>query len=244
MKQIPVAIELFCGCGGMSTGFLDAGIQVAAGFDIDRRAVEAYRYNHEHRGSRGFETDVAGLSGPDILRFAAIGRVDVLLAGPPCQPFSIVGKRRGREDERANLVSDFVRLISELEPEAFVFENVPNLATIAGGEIFDDLCGKLRGLGYGLSAGVLAAADFGVPQTRRRLLMLVLKGRATACLPPATRGAGLLAPDLRPHVTVAEAIGDLPDAAEYGGCGIHNHEPTLHTPDMVMRLSALRAGER
>jgi DNA (cytosine-5)-methyltransferase 1 len=54
MTSIPIAVELFCGCGGMSTGFLDAGVRVAAGFDIDRRAVEAYRYNHEYRGSRGF----------------------------------------------------------------------------------------------------------------------------------------------------------------------------------------------
>jgi DNA (cytosine-5)-methyltransferase 1 len=166
--------------------------------------------------------------------------VDVLLAGPPCQPFSIVGKRRGREDERANLLPEFVRLVGELDPEAFVFENVPNLATIADGEIFADLCGSLRGLGYGLAFGVLAAADYGVPQTRRRLLMIGIRGRASVSLPRATHGAPLLAA----QVTVEQAIGDLPDAGEYGECGIHNHEPTLHTPDMVKRLSALRAGER
>lgn len=243
MIAAPVAIELFCGCGGISTGFLDAGMHVAAGFDIDRRSVEAYRYNHEYRGSRGFEADVSGLSGSDILRFAEIDGVDVLLAGPPCQPFSIVGKRRGREDDRANLISDFVRLVRELRPKAFMFENVPNLATIASGEIFRDLSSRLRRLGYGLDARVVAAADYGVPQTRRRLLMIgVLDGQIT--LPPPTHGTPLLAPALRPHVTVEEAIGDLPDAAEYGECGIHNHEPTLHTADMVERLAALRPGER
>jgi DNA (cytosine-5)-methyltransferase 1 len=243
MTDLPVAIELFCGCGGMSTGFLDAGIRVAAGFDIDRRAVEAYRYNHEYRGSLGFEADVARLSGTDILRNAGIDRVDVLLAGPPCQPFSIVGKRRGREDERANLITDFVRLLRELRPRAFVFENVPNLATIADGEILRDLCARLRHLGYGLEAGVVAAADYGVPQTRRRLLMLGVFGNEIG-LPAPTHGGSLLEPDLRPHVTVEEAISDLPDACEYGECGIHNHEPTLHTPDMVERLSALRPGQR
>src|SRR6266702_2306822 len=108
MNDVPVAIELFCGCGGMSTGFLDAGLKVAAGFDIDRRAVEAYRYNHEYRGSLGFEVDVLGLSGVEILRLAEVDGVDVLLAGPPCQPFSIVGKRRGLEDNRADLIAEFV----------------------------------------------------------------------------------------------------------------------------------------
>lgn len=244
MKGLPVAIELFCGCGGLSTGFLDAGINVAAGFDIDRRAVEAYRYNHEYRSSRGFQADVADLSGTKILTLSEIERVDVLLAGPPCQPFSIVGKRRGRQDERANLIPEFVRLVGELEPEAFVFENVPNLATIGGGEIFDELCRELCRLGYGVGAGVVAAADYGVPQTRRRLLMIGVRGRGTVSLPSATHGASVLAPNLYPHVTVEQAIGDLPDAGEYGECSIYNHEPTLHTPDMVKRLSALRVGER
>lgn len=243
MKTTPVAIELFCGCGGMSTGFLDAGMKVAAGFDVDRRAVEAYRYNHEYRGSRGFEAEVTGLSGAEILRLAEIGSVDVLLAGPPCQPFSIVGKRRGREDNRANLIAEFIRLVHELRPKAFVFENVPNLATIADGEIFRDLRGRLRRLGYGLEAGVVAAADYGVPQTRRRLLMLgVLDGEIG--LPAPTHGAPLSSPDLCRHVTVDDAIGDLPDAGEYGEYGIHNHEPTLHSADMVKRLSALGVGER
>ncbi len=244
MKKTPVAIELFCGCGGMSTGFLDAGMEIAAGFDIDRRAVEAYRYNHEYRGSRGYEIDVGAVSGAEILRLAEVDRVDVLLAGPPCQPFSIVGKRRGWEDGRATLISEFVRLASELRPKALVFENVPNLTTIADGEIFGELCRGLRRLGYSLDAGVVAAADFGVPQTRRRLLMIGIMGREAIGLPSSTRGASLLAPHLRSHVTVAEAIGDLPDAGEYGECGIYNHEPTLHTPDMVKRLSSLRPGER
>jgi DNA (cytosine-5)-methyltransferase 1 len=240
---MPIAIELFCGCGGMSTGFLDAGVEVAAGFDIDRRAVEAYRYNHEYRGSRGFEADIDGLSGTEILRLAEVDRVDVLLAGPPCQPFSIVGKRRGREDDRASLISEFVRLVGELRPPAFVFENVPNLTTIADGEIFADLCRGLRRLGYRLDAEIVAAADYGIPQIRRRLLMIGAVGDEIGFPSPTHCGALLIA-DLPPHVTAANAIGDLPDAGEYGECGIHNHEPTLHTPDMVKRLSALRPGER
>jgi DNA (cytosine-5)-methyltransferase 1 len=241
VNTMPVAVELCCGCGGMSTGFLDAGTKVAAGFDIDRRAVEAYRYNHEYRGSHGYVADIVGLPGAELLKLSGIDRLDVLLAGPPCQPFSIIGKRRGREDERARLTSEFVRFVGELLPTAFVFENVANLATISAGEIFHELCGALRPLGYGLGAGVVAAADYGVPQKRRRLLVIGIRGRVKVGLPPATHGA---APELAPHVTVEEAIGDLPDAAEYGQCDVHNHEPTRHTPDMIKRLSALPVGQR
>lgn len=244
MNSVPIAIEVFCGCGGMSTGFLDAGIPVIAGFDIDRRAVEAYNYNHQYRGSRGFNTDVSGLSGSDILKLAEVDRIDVLLAGPPCQPFSIVGKRRGREDDRSNLILDFVRLVHELRPQAFLFENVPNLATIADGDIFRDLCARLRRLGYGLNAEVVAAADYGVPQIRRRLLMVGVLEREIKLPPPPTHCTPPSVAALRPHVTARQAIGDLPDAGEYGECGIHNHEPTLHTPDMVKRLAALNPGQR
>jgi DNA (cytosine-5)-methyltransferase 1 len=238
--MIPTAIELFCGCGGLSTGFLDAGVRVAAGTDIDRRAVEAYRYNHEYRGSVGIIADIRALDGRQIVEGCGVGAVDVLLGGPPCQPFSIVGKRRGREDGRADLVLEFVRFLRELAPTAFVFENVPNLATIANGEIFAELTGAVHALGYGIAAGVVAAADYGVPQVRRRLLMIGVRGRADMPLPPPTHGAPLP----RLHKTTSEAIGDLPDAGDYGECGIHNHEPTIHTPGMVARLTSLPVGRR
>jgi DNA (cytosine-5)-methyltransferase 1 len=228
----------------MSTGFLDAGIAVVAGVDIDRRAVEAYRYNHEYRGSRGIVANIVGLSSAELLELAGVRHVDVVLAGPPCQPFSIIGKRLGRDDDRADLILEFARLVGELQPRAFVFENVPNLAKMAQGEIFRELWTALQRLGYGLGAGVIAASDYGVAQTRRRLLMVGLKDRTEVKLPPATHGAPLLAPGLQPHLTVQEAIGDLPDAAEYGECGIYNHEPTRHTADMVDRLSRLRVGAR
>ncbi len=236
----PTAIELFCGCGGMSTGFLDAGVRVALGVDIDRRAIEAYQYNHEYRGSVGIVGDVAKLDAREILERSGVGRIDVLLAGPPCQPFSIVGKRRGRDDGRADLVFEFLRFLAELAPPAFVFENVPNLATIANGEIFVQLSSAVRRLGYGIAAGGVAAADYGVPQVRRRLLMVGIRGLSDLSLPPVTHGVSML----RAHMTVREAIGDLPDAGEFGECGIHNHEPTRHSPDMVARLSSLPVGQR
>lgn len=136
-KKVPTGIELFAGCGGMSTGFLDAGLRVAAGFELDARAVDAYNYNHGYRGSYGFIADLSVASGVELLDRAGLQRADFLIGGPPCQPFSIAGKRQGKRDIRADLIGHFIRLVSELNPSAFMLENVPNLASIDNGEFLD-----------------------------------------------------------------------------------------------------------
>jgi DNA (cytosine-5)-methyltransferase 1 len=243
---VPIAIELFSGCGGLSTGLLDAGISVAAGFDYDRRAVEGYSYNHAYRGSNGFVCDLAKASGRDLLALAGVRRVDLLAGGPPCQPFSVVGKRNGLDDERGRLVFDFIRLIDELEPQAVLFENVANLATIDGGSVLRAIRRRLERSGYSVFAAVCSAADYGVPQMRKRLLVLAARDVSQLQLPAATHSSsgGLFDSTLRPYVTSAQAIGDLPDAADYGECGIYNHEPTVHTPDMLRRFRRLPPGQR
>src|SRR5579872_332707 len=175
MRRAATGIELFCGCGGLSTGFLDAGVKIAAGFDIDRRAIEAYNYNHCYRGSRGFVIDLNKATGAQLLDAAGVPKVDFVIAGPPCQPFSIVGKRLGSADQRADMIHQFVRLLRELNPRAFLFENVPNLSRIDGGLLLDGIILELKKQGYNVTAKVLAAADFGVPQFRRRLLVIGAK---------------------------------------------------------------------
>lgn len=235
----PIGIELFAGCGGLSTGFLDAGLRVAAGFEIDVRAVDAYNYNHEYRGSRGFIADLNVATGAKLLDMAGVDRCDFLIGGPPCQPFSIAGKRQGKRDVRADLIGHFIRLVAELAPSAFLLENVPNLAAISGGEFLAEIKSSLRGLGYAVDHAVVSAADYGVPQNRKRLVMLGLRGRPAVSFPVPTHGTLD-----RPLVSAASAIGDLPDAGEFGETGIYNHEPTVHSADMVSRLSTLEPGRR
>jgi DNA (cytosine-5)-methyltransferase 1 len=245
MKNIPVGIELFSGCGGLSTGFLDAGVRIAAGFDIDRRSVDAYEYNHAHRGSRGFVVDLSRSSGKQLLELAGVSHIDLLVGGPPCQPFSIVGKRRGTQDERAGLILDFTRLARELRPQAIFFENVPNLVKINRGSLLDELASGLEDLGYTVCAEVVAAADFGVPQVRRRLLLVAARGVDSIQLAqPSHCPSDLLADGLKPYMTAREALDDLPDAGDFGECGVYNHEPTEHTTDMLARFATLRVGER
>jgi DNA (cytosine-5)-methyltransferase 1 len=244
MTRLPVALELFCGCGGISTGFLDAGIRIAAGFDIDRRSIEAYNYNHNYRGSRGFIADISCVSGKYLLEQAGIDRIDVLVGGPPCQPFSIVGKRRGADDIRATLVGHFLRLAAELQPNALFFENVPNLATIDDGAHLTLIVSGLEELGYAVRVGVVPAADFGVAQVRKRLLLLAARGKSVNLPRPTHAPLDLLTGKLKPYVTAKDALGDLPPAAEFGECRIHNHEPTEHTADMLERFAKLPAGKR
>lgn len=239
MTKKPTGIELFAGCGGLSTGFLDAGLNVAAGFELDARAVDAYNYNHDYRGSRGFIADLNLASGAELLERAGIKRADFVIGGPPCQPFSIAGKRQGKRDIRADLIGHFIRIVDELKPSAFMLENVPNLASIDNGEFLDDVKAELRALGYKVDHRVVLAADYGVPQNRKRLVVLGVKGKHAVRFPDATHGT-----TERPYLSAAEAIDDLPDAGEFGETGIFNHEPTAHSDDMIERLSALEPGKR
>lgn len=245
MTRVLNGIELFCGCGGISTGFLDFGVRIAAGFDIDRRAVEAYDYNHAYRGSRGFVADLSRTTGPDLLKRAKIESAGLLVGGPPCQPFSIAGARRGVDDVRSNLIGDFLRLAKELRPQAIFFENVPNLAAMDGGRHLNLLYDGLRRLGYSVLVETVACADYGVPQVRRRLVLIAVHGPHKLLLPPPTHAppdsAGVT---LRPWVTASQALFDLPPAGDFGECGIHNHEPTMHTPSMLARFGVLRPGSR
>jgi DNA (cytosine-5)-methyltransferase 1 len=238
-SKSPVGIELFSGCGGLSTGFLDAGMRVAAGFEIDARAVDAYNYNHEYRGSRGFVTDLSVASGAELLTKAGIEHADFIIGGPPCQPFSIAGKRQGKRDVRADLIGHFIRLLDEIKPSAFMLENVPNLASIDDGEFLSSVKSDLISLGYSVDDLIVSAADFGVPQNRKRLVILGLIGKRRVKFPQPAFGT----PE-RPHVSSAAAIDDLPDAGEFGETGVFNHEPTLHSADMTARLSTLKPGKR
>ena len=237
--KVPLGIELFAGCGGLSTGFLDAGLNVAAGFEIDARAVDAYNYNHEYRGSRGFITDLNSASGDELLQCAGIKRADFVIGGPPCQPFSIAGKRQGKRDIRADLIGHFIRMVDELKPSAFMLENVPNLASIDNGEFLGDVKADLRALSYAVDHTVVSAADYGVPQNRKRLVVLGLKGKGAVRFPSPTHGTAA-----QPYLSSSTAIDDLPEAGEFGETGIFNHEPTAHSADMIERLSTLEPGKR
>jgi DNA (cytosine-5)-methyltransferase 1 len=242
----PQAIELFCGCGGMSTGLLDAGIGVVAGFDNNGPSVTAFNYNHNYRGAQGYVADLTTQTGGQTAARAGLPkRIDLVAGGPPCQPFSIAGKRLGTQDERANLVFSFSNHIRDLRPTAFVFENVPNIARIDDGALIDQLKTELDSFGYDVSSAVLNAADYGVPQARRRFVMIgVPKGIRFTFPTPTHSEVPDLYEEMKPYVTVSEAIGDLPDVTDPKAHEIPNHDPTMHSKRMIEAFHNLKPGTR
>jgi DNA (cytosine-5)-methyltransferase 1 len=176
------------------------------------------------------------------------GPVDLLVGGPPCQPFSVAGKRRGLEDHRGDLIFEFVRLLDETNAEAYIFENVPNLARVGGGAVLADLIAAFAEVGYGATTSVLLAADYGVPQTRKRLFIVGTRsGGDVPMPPPPTNGSAAAAEDGRgplAYVTALEALGDLPDVRDPEAGIVANHEPTFHSERMLRAFAALPPGKR
>lgn len=246
-SKIPVAIDLFSGCGGFSTGLLDAGVRVVAGFDHERRAIDVYNYNHAYRGSHGHVVDLGQTTGAKLLTLAGVQSVDIVVGGPPCQAFSIIGKQQGLGDDRGMLLLDFIRYVEELSPKVFILENVPNLAQVEDGRIFARVKTDLAALGYTVRAEVLSVADYGVAQMRRRLFMVGIRGVPDFPYPPRPthgRGGSDLFNRCLPHPTVREAIGDLPNVDSPDAESVPNHEPTSHSPSMIAALNDLPPGMR
>jgi len=204
IKYRPIGIDLFAGAGGLSLGFEQAGFDIAAAVEIDPIHCATHEYNFPN--STAICASVVAMSGDEIRRRANLGDadIDVVFGGAPCQGFSMIGKR-ALDDPRNQLVFHYVRLVSELQPKYFVFENVKGLTLGKHAEFLSELIAALGNAGYDVQSPyqVLNAADYGVPQDRKRLFVIGAR-------------RGLRVPNYpRPReerTTVWEAIGDLPDA--------------------------------
>ena len=227
---------MFCGCGGLSLGFEQAGYNVLLGIDNWDDALVTFRYNHHD--SETMCADLMNLD-PKVVQ-NAIGRrtVDVIIGGPPCQGFSIAGKRI-INDNRNKLYKSFVRMVGHFKPKAFVLENVPNILTIGDGIIKRTIIADFEALGYKVVNKVLLASDYGVPQNRRRAIFVGLLSGEEFVYPQ---------PTITRRVTTEEALSDLPEhslpdgsnypsnpQSEYqtlirtNSKGVYNHNITIHT---------------
>ena len=167
MMRGPTAVDAFCGAGGLSVGLARAGFDVVLAFDANVHAVATYRRNFSHPV---LAADVRYLRGEDLLAKAGVERVTLLAGGPPCQGFSV--QRRGEDhDSRNDLVLEFLRLIREMKPRFFLMENVPGLRNRRGRGHLRSFLAEAGALGYVCHATILNAADFGVPQIRKRLFV-------------------------------------------------------------------------
>lgn len=202
----PIVIDLFAGAGGLSLAFEQAGFDVAAAVEIDPIHCAIHHYNFPLAAT--ICASVVNLSGEDIRHRADIGKcdIDVLCGGAPCQGFSLMG-RRALDDPRNQLVFHFVRLVRELRPKYFVFENVKGLTVGTHKKFLNEVVEEMKLAGYDilLPWQVLNAADFGVPQDRRRLFLIgARRGLPLPDYPKPTNS-----------VTVKQAIGDLPNADKF-----------------------------
>ncbi len=232
-SERPIGIDLFCGAGGMSLGFELAGFDVVAAIDADPIHVETHSRNFPL--CKTLKADAARLSGDQLRTITGIGKrhVDVVFGGPPCQGFSIIGKRQV-DDPRNRLLHEFARLVRELQPDYFVLENVQGLLFGNALLTLNSFLLRVRKAGYSYvePVSLLDSRDFGVPQRRRRLFILGHKARLPAPKypKPVTHKNG----DLQfTTPRVWDAIGDLPEVDEI--------EDLIYTDTYIGALGTARA---
>ena len=244
------AIDLFCGAGGLSTGLKKSGFRLCLGVDIDEKALKTYKCNLKR--TKVLKEDIKKVTGERITELTGINRRDnFLLAGcPPCQGFSSLGKRDAN-DEKNELVYEYIRIINELEPSFILMENVPGMSTGVGKGIFKNVVKELEE-NYHVEYATLNAADFGVPQIRKRLVLhgirndvyanLGLDKEKQKILPKSTHSKEKKK-GYRKWVTVRKAIFDLPilGAGEsYDDGIIKNHKARSLSETNIERLQEIR----
>lgn len=208
-KRSRTAIDLFCGAGGLSLAFHRAGFRIALAVEKDRDAADSYKRSFIDRYSSSTELFAEDICDPAVMNYLSKcflpGEIDVVIGGPPCQDFSPARLKTRRKADRANLVQQYFKIIETLKPRVFVFENVPNLRTAAGGKYWKSVEDTAAALGYLLTAQELRAEDFGVPQHRRRLFVVGVGAGADPIKMPRISKE-------RPP-SVMEVIGHLPELA-------------------------------
>lgn len=250
------SISLFSGGGGLDLGFESSGFQIKVMVEKENWACETLRYNFPDAivlGPPNLTGDVRELSGDDILYAAGLkpGNVDIILAGPPCQPFSIAAaqrflkgdtkfKRRGVKDKaRGNLTAELLRIVEEIRPKAMLMENVPGLLTLDRGSTVSNVKQTLSKLGYKAEYFLVNAVDYGVPQRRERLFIIAGKGLESNPTFPETTHSSVKYVGGKPvYRTVAQALYGLESVAGT------NHVRRAHKPQSLARYRKLAVGQR
>ena len=189
-------IDLFAGVGGMSEGFKQAGYDIVLAVEFDKDIANSYKLNHAE--TEMINEDICKLDVKALHKKYA--DIDVIMGGPPCQGFSQKGKRLNIDDPRNYLFQQFVRFVEEFKPKYFVLENVPNIITTSNGFFKDQIVQSFENMGYSINFSVLNAADYGVPQDRRRAVFIGKLGTSKVAIPAQCER----------QVTIADAIYDLP----------------------------------
>jgi DNA (cytosine-5)-methyltransferase 1 len=244
-------LSLFSGGGGMDLGFSTAGFNIVCATDLDPFSCKTLQKNHKKRSFLNpypvIEQDITQISTQELLEAANldIADVNVVVGGPPCQAFSVFGKRKGLGDPRGNLVWDFIRIIKDIQPKVFVLENVEGLQTIHNGDLYKQLSEALSIDGmYSVSGTTYQVADFGIPQSRKRIFFIGHKNKNVVPDMKKTH-SDKNDPEfsnLMPYRTVKHLFDDLPEPGV--GSGVPNHIGRNHSERIIERYRNLNFGQR
>lgn len=252
-------IDLFSGCGGLGLGFKWSGFKTILASDIDENCEKTYSFNF--KGVPFIKEDLRNISSKHIKKIIN-DNVDMVIGGPPCQGFSLANKNRNKvnNDPRNELFYEFVRIVSDLQPKAFVMENVRGLLSMRKGEVIRLMKHEFEnsGLGYNVDFRILLASDYGVPQNRQRVIMIGF--RKDLGLFPEFPEKSYSRP-----ITVWEAISDLPQIHSSEGkekmkyktsvqneyqefvrkhsVSVSNHIAMRHTQRLIDRFKIIKSGE-
>jgi DNA (cytosine-5)-methyltransferase 1 len=199
-------LDLFCGCGGLSKGFEEAGYNILVGVDFEQSALNTF--NRNHHGAKGIKLDLSKTESFDHIDKALDGKaVDVIIGGPPCQGFSLTGPRNF-DDERNKLYLAMIETVRRYQPKAFLIENVPGMANLYKGAVRDEIVRRFTKMGYNVNYKIVCAADYGVPQIRKRLVFIGLRSSLGDYMFPTP----YLTEDK--YLTCADALSDLPSLSD------------------------------
>lgn len=215
-------VDLFCGVGGLSHGLFLSGHNIVAGYDLDLRCKYAFERNNK---ASFFARDVETLTAKEIQSHYSGKNLTILAGCAPCQPFSSYKHRYG-EDPRWNLVTKFGKLAIAVRPDFVTMENVPALLTYKSGQIFNDFFDLLVGEGYNVSWTIAKCEEFGVPQKRRRLVLIAAKNSKLTPFQPLNE----------PPISVRAAIGSLRQIK----AGQRDSEDPLHASRSLSATNLLR----
>jgi DNA (cytosine-5)-methyltransferase 1 len=171
-KEMPVVIDLFCGAGGLSEGFRQAGFKSILGIDSDKSALETFALNH--KGAETICGDILRITKEDIVKKIKRKTVDLIIGGPPCQGFSMAG-RRNPNDPRNKLVREFLRIVKDFKPKVFVIENVQGFRTMTdeyGKKVLEIVKELAKESGYYIEPHFINSRDYSVAQKRKRMFLV------------------------------------------------------------------------
>ena len=242
------ALDLFCGCGGISAGLRAAGFEVIAGVDVEPNYIATFTRNFPE--SKSLKLDLSSTSPNDLMEIIGIlpGEIDLLAGGPPCQGFSKNVPRKNRYLNSSNnlLVRTFLDYCEVLKPSIILMENVAEIKNGFDQIYTEEIIDRLEEEGYMVSYGVLNAADYGVPQRRRRAFFLAYRGGKSLQFPKQTHFQSSQQKDifyLPNHVCVWDAIGDLPsikhgegkDPIDYSCAPFSDYQVLMRNGNLVVR---------